>query len=300
MSSAPTPPVSAPATVETIWDFEKFQREVDATASKYTKAHPFPHAVFQDMLAVGPEIMGSFPGPDWSSWAALGDAYQLQKFSCPDIEKIPEPFARLIHELSTPTFLKALEQLTGIKNMIPDPYLKGGGLHLSGPGGVLAPHTDFHVYEPLGLYRRVNVLVYLNEEWSEEYGGCLELGDVGSTSKTVVVPTWGTVVVFTTNDKSVHGFPRPIAEDRWRRSIALYYYTTEESKEFQGDTATYWRAHGKQTGVVRKVRLGLYRVLNNISRAISLLAHLANPNQGMSWWKSRQARVAKEVEGHQH
>jgi hypothetical protein len=294
VNSNQTPLASASTLTDSIWNFEKFDKEVAATALGYPKANPFPHAVFQGMLNVGPEILKSFPDPEWPHWASLGDVYQFQKFSCSDIEKIPEPFLRLIHELSTPTVLRALERLTGIKNLIPDPYLKGGGLHLSGPGGVLAPHTDFHVYEPLGLYRRINVLVYLNEEWDESYGGCLELGDVDKPNKTVVVPHWGTVVVFTTNDKSVHGFPKPITDGRWRRSVALYYYTTEEAKEFQGDTATYWRAHGEQSGTVRKLRLVLYRVLNNFSRAISLLAHLANPNQGLGWWKTRQARVAKE------
>jgi hypothetical protein len=236
-----------------------------------------------------------FPEADWPSWTALGDTYQFRKYSCSNIEAIPEPFAGLIHELSSPTFLRGLEQLTGIKKLIPDPYLKGGGLHLSGPGGVLAPHTDFHLYEPLALYRRINVLVYLNEDWDESYGGCLELGPVGATPK-VVVPGWGTVMVFTTDNRSIHGFPKPIVEGRWRRSIALYYYTAEETREFQGDTTTHWREHGAQSGVVRKARLGLYRMLNQTSKAISLLAHLTNPNQGMGWWKARKLRVSKESE----
>ncbi len=42
---------------------------------------------------------------------------------------------------------------------------------MSGPGGVLTPHTDFHSYLKLKLYRRVNVLVYLTPEWRREFGG---------------------------------------------------------------------------------------------------------------------------------
>jgi len=278
---------------DAIWNAEKFHRELEAATGGYAKADPFPHAVFEDMLHADPAIMKAFPDADWPAWTALGDTYQFHKFSCSDIEAIPEPFAGLIHELSAPTFLRALEQLTGIKKLIPDPHLKGGGLHLSGPGGVLAPHTDFHLYEPLAVYRRINVLVYLNEDWEESFGGCLELGPVGSTPK-VVVPRWGTVMVFTTDNHSVHGFPKPIAEGRWRRSIALYYYTAEETREFQGDTTTYWREHGAQSGPVRKARLGLYRLLNQTSKAISLLAHLVNPNQGMGWWRSRKLRVSKQ------
>lgn len=280
-----------------VWDFAKFGEQVEAAAVGYRTAEPFPHAVFHDMLRIEPSAMRSFPGPDWPSWTALGDAYQLRKFSCSNIQAIPEPFRALIHELSGPAFLRLLEKLTGIGKLIPDPYLKGGGLHLSGPGGVLAPHTDFHLYEPLALYRRINVLVYLNEDWEESYGGCLELGEPGKPGKTVV-PRWGTAMIFTTDNRSVHGFPKPIAEGRWRKSIALYYYTAEETKEFGGDTTTAWRAHGQQRGIVRKARLVLYKRLNQLSKAVSLAAHLVNPNQGTEWWRTRRERLAKESAGY--
>lgn len=285
------------AVTETVWNFAKFRKEVEAAAPGYNAAEPFPHAVFRDMLNAGPSIMESFPDPQWPSWTALGDTYQFRKFTCSNIEVIPDPFRQLIRELSDPTTLRLLEQLTGIKKLIPDPYLKGGGLHMSGPGGVLAPHTDFHLYEPLSLYRRINILVYLNDEWEESYGGCLQLGDPGKPAKTLV-PSWGSVLVFTTDNRSVHGFPKPITEGHWRKSIALYYYTAEDTKEFAGDSTTGWRTHGEQQGVVRKARLGLYRGLNQTSKAFSLAAHLVNPNQGTEWWRMRKERLAKENGGH--
>ena len=209
------------------------------------------------------------------------------------IDLIPEPFKTLIHEVSSPAFLRALEKLTGIDKLIPDPYLVGGGLHLSGPGGILAPHTDFHIYDGLNLYRRVNMIVYLNEDWDESYGGCLELGEAGKPSATVV-PRWGRIMIFTTDAKSIHGFPKPIVEGRWRRSVALYYYTTEEAADFSGDSTTHWRLHGEQKGVVRKLRFGPFKTLLQASRGFSLLAHLANPNQGGGWWKTRKERIAQD------
>lgn len=278
----------------TVWNFAKFRQEVEAGAPGYGTAGPFPHAVFRDMLNLTPAAMARFPEPEWPSWTELGDTYQFRKFTCSNIEVIPDPFRQLIRELCEPTFLRLLEQLTGIPKLIPDPYLKGGGLHMSGPGGVLAPHTDFHLYEPLALYRRINVLVYLNDDWDEAYGGCLQLGDPDKPAKTVV-PGWGTAMVFTTDNRSIHGFPKPIVDGRWRKSIALYYYTSEETKEFGGDTTTAWRTHGEHKGVVRKTRLGLYKGLNQTSKAVSLAAHLVNPNQGTEWWRMRKERLAKET-----
>lgn len=282
--------------VGSAWDFAGFQEQVEAAAPGYRGAAPFPHAVFQNVLSLDPAVMDDFPEPEWPAWTALGDTYQFRKFTCSNIEAIPEPFRGLIHDLCGPTFLRSLEKLTGISKLIPDPYLKGGGLHMSGPGGVLAPHTDFHLYEPLALYRRINVLVYLNDDWEESYGGCLELGEPGKPTKTVV-PRWGTTMVFTTDNRSVHGFPNPIVDGRWRKSIALYYYTAEETKEFGGDTTTAWRTHGEHHGVVRRTRLGLYLGLNRLSKAVSLAAHLVNPNQGTEWWRMRKERLAKENAG---
>jgi len=275
------------------FDLAKFREQAEAGAAGYASAEPFAHAVFRDMLRLDPSVMGAFPDPDWPSWTALGDTYQFRKFSCSNIEVIPDPFQTLIQELCGPSFLRSLERLTGIGKLIPDPYLKGGGLHMSGPGGVLAPHTDFHLYEPLALYRRINVLVYLNDDWDESYGGCLELGEPGKPAKTVV-PAWGTTMIFTTSNRSIHGFPKPIVDGHWRKSIALYYYTVEDTKEFGGDTTTAWRTHGEHHGVVNKTRLGLYKGLNQTSKAVSLAAHLVNPNQGTEWWRMRKERLAKE------
>jgi 2OG-Fe(II) oxygenase superfamily len=294
----------AASTAGTALNFTKFRKEVETVAPGYNAAAPFPHAVFRDMLNLESSVMADFPAPEWPSWTELGDTYQFRKFTCSNIEVIPQPFVGLIRELSDPTFLRLLEQLSGIPKLIPDPYLKGGGLHMSGPGGVLAPHTDFHLYEPLALYRRINVLVYLNDDWDASYGGCLELGDPKSPAATVV-PGWGTVMVFTTDNRSIHGFPKPITEGHWRKSIALYYYTADETKEFAGDTTTGWRTHGEHHGVVNKTRLGLYKSLNQTSKAVSLAAHLVNPNQGTEWWRMRKERLAKEnggqgYEGHSH
>jgi hypothetical protein len=84
-----------------------------------------------------------------------------------------------------------------------------------------------------------------------------------------------------------------VAGDRWRKSIALYYYTAREAAAFSGDMTTHWRQHGKQGGVHRKLRLVLFKLLMKASRTFSILAHLCNPNQGMDWWKTYKRNLKK-------
>lgn len=278
---------------DAVFNVEELERNASDLRREFQEAEPFPHLVLDDLIRLSPSAAGAFPDTSWSGWSRMVDRYQENKHSCSDLGLIPEPFSALIMELSAPRFLRVLEQITGINQLIPDPYLAGGGLHLSGPGGILSPHTDFHYYRPLNLYRRINVLVYLNDDWSLDDGGCLSLYDKRGRAAQTVVPDWGRVVIFRTDHHSVHGFPVPVAEGKWRRSVALYYYTAAPTKNFSGDETTYWREHGEQSGLVKKARFLAYRGLTNLSQGISVLAVVVNPNQGGALVKAALASRRK-------
>jgi 2OG-Fe(II) oxygenase superfamily len=250
--------------------------------TRFESARPFPHVVLDDTLARDAGcVAAEFPAADWSGWRQHTDGYQRNKLVCSDITAIPPGLTRLLHELQAPPFLEFLEAVTGVRRLIPDPYLEGGGLHASGAGGYLAPHTDFHVYTRLGLFRQLNVLLYLNESWADAAGGALELFEPGEDTPTVrISPSWGRMVIFRTDDRATHGFTEPVAVGSVRRSIALYYYTAAETEGFAGDTNTYWKAHGDMRSGSRRLRFFGYRALLAGSRALSLLAHRCNPNLG--------------------
>jgi Rps23 Pro-64 3,4-dihydroxylase Tpa1-like proline 4-hydroxylase len=279
----------------TLVDLDRLERETDRLATTLASAAPFPHLVIDDLVSITPEEAESFPTADWDRWTTLGDEYQRNKRACNDIEAIPEPFRELIRQLSEPRFLEVLENITGIKRLLPDPYLTGGGLHLSGPHGILSEHTDFHYYRRLDLYRRINVLIYFNEDWSLEDGGCLSLFDEDHVPQVTVVPEFGRLAMFLTDDKSLHGFPVPVAEGKWRRSVALYYYTAGEAEAYSGDETTYFRAP-VVGGPVRRARHGMYVGLLNLSRGIAVLAHLVNPAQGLSLFRTVLANRRREAE----
>ncbi len=274
-------PITIPGERSSLFAFRDFAGEhVGRLAAAFEEAAPFPHLVLEDFLRLTPEEMaGVYPSPDWPHWNRRQDFYQSGKMYCRDTDVIPPLISSMLHELSSPPFLRFLEALTGIGGLIPDPYYEGGGLHCSGPGGVLMPHTDFHVYGRLRLYRRINLLLYLNPTWEESFGGCLELWEKGGVRPSkLVVPRWGTCVIFRTDDDSVHGFSQPVGEGRWRCSLALYYYSSQEAARFSGDSFTYWRQHGTQSGLDR-LRLRWYRLLTRAAHRLSNVAHRANPNK---------------------
>lgn len=245
-------------------------------------AAPFPHIVLDGVLTgqALDELDAAFPEPGWSGWRQYRDSYQRQKMISSDLLAFPAVVRNIVVELSSPPFLRYLEALSGIPGLIPDPYLEGGGLHCSGPGGVLAPHTDFHVYERLGLYRRINVILYLNRDWDEP-GGELELfaDESAQVAQVSVRPTLGRIVIFRTDHGSVHGIRNCVPPNRWRRSIALYYYTAAEARKFSGDTNTYWRRHAVSSRI-QQLRLLAYRLLLFLSKGFSHCAHRVNPHLG--------------------
>jgi len=256
-------------------------------AKSFQGARPFSFITFDKLLSDPTSIASAFPGASWEHWTPLGDEYQRNKFGCSDLAVIPEPISSLIVQLSTPTFLEFLEQITGIPGLIPDPYLKGGGLHLSTGGGILGLHTDFHYYKELHLFRRLNLIIYLNEQWGSSDGGELELHHQSDQQQKVSIePLLGRTVIFQTDDKSIHGFMNPVAHGRERRSIALYYYTSVETETFSGDEATYWRGSLGAKGANR-IRFQLFRFLMMVSRSLSIIAHMINPHQGIKLLRAR-------------
>jgi len=142
----------------------------------YAAAAPFPHVVIDDFLP--PEVLdgvlAEFPGPDAIDWKRFADGTG-RKLATRNEEQMGPRTLGLLHELNSSRFIRVLETVTGVEGLIPDPHLEGGGLHQIERGGYLKVHADFNRHEKLGLDRRLNLLIYLNKDWQEEYGGHLEL-----------------------------------------------------------------------------------------------------------------------------
>lgn len=206
-----------------------------AHAAAYRKADPFPHIVLGKVFPdqVLDAVLSDFPKPGEIDWHTFNNDRE-RKLGMKTSEGLPSHTLNFLYYLNSAPMIEFLEKLTGIKGLIPDPYYMGGGLHQILPGGFLKIHADFNWHERLKLHRRINMLVYLNKDWKEEYGGHLELWDAemrGCRKK--ILPTFGKVVVFDTTDFAYHGHPDPLAcpEGMSRKSVALYYYTSTRPKE---------------------------------------------------------------------
>lgn len=238
---------------KTMVGFERLRDTVIQHQNLYQQAEPFPHILLENM--VEPKalklIVDAFPSPqEQMSWRQVsatleGEKMQFNKLGCSQEANLPICIRQLLWELNSGMFISLLEQLTGIRGLLPDPSLQGAGLHQMLPGGVLGIHADFTNHRVYQLCRRINVLLYLNERWQDEYEGHLELWtrDMSRCARRIR-PLLGRMVIFNTDADSFHGSPAPIVcpDGCTRKSIALYYYTNgRDDKEVISTQATDWR-----------------------------------------------------------
>ena len=213
----------------------------------YARAMPFPHhivdglfpesildkldAEFPDALAA--EEQGGFEkgcrNASARGWRCiLGDGGNLKITNSNERQMGPHLQA-VLGVMKSREFVTVLEQLTGISPLEVDPSNEGSGQHQIVRGGSLQIHADFNqLHEASGLHRRVNVFLYLNNDWQADWRGDLELWDRSMRRCTArIAPLRNRLVVFSTTDFSYHGHADPLncPAHRSRRSLAVYYYS---------------------------------------------------------------------------
>lgn len=199
-------------------------------ASNYQSADPYPNISFENVFDQDylDEILAEFPDLSSKDTARHNNPKEI-KYGSRGEMFFGSKTKEFMNYLNSEPFLTFLQELTGIKEkLIPDPYYSGGGQHEIKRGGLLKIHSDFNKHGDLKLDRRINVLIYLNQSWKEEYGGHFELWnkDMNECRKKIL-PIFNTMVIFSTTDYSYHGHPDPLMcpESRSRKSLALYYYS---------------------------------------------------------------------------
>ncbi len=238
--------------IDEILSLDSLRAELPEVSAQYAAAEPFPHIVVDDVLSPDAfkATVEEFPGihdPFWKGYLHVNEA----KYSNTEADSWAPALRAAAEALTSAEFVTYLEELTGIQGLKSDWSMDGGGLHQTRQGGHLNIHTDFSTHhEHENWARRVNVLLYLNEEWHDDWGGKLELWDKDMLAcRDRVTPRGNRMLVFTTSDISYHGHPDGLTcpEDMARRSMALYYFTEEEKTVRR---ATHYRAR-PQDGLKR-------------------------------------------------
>jgi Rps23 Pro-64 3,4-dihydroxylase Tpa1-like proline 4-hydroxylase len=231
----------------------------------YCFNEPYPHIVIDNFLPteLAKEILSNFPQRNLGTKTEFELNYPgIQENKRQIFPNSTNEYCRNFFSFfNSASFLQFLEGLTSIDGLIADSYFNGGGFHEIYRGGKLGIHADFRVNEKLYLARRLNVLIYLNENWNDDWGGKLEIWDKEMKNKVhAISPIFNRCVIFNTDATSHHGHPDPLdcPKEVTRKSIALYYYTA--SKRIYEDTpshTTMYVSRPEETAFARRRALKL-------------------------------------------
>jgi len=222
----------------------KWSGQSSSLSRQFRENKPYPHLHLKEFLDpyVAAEMAAAFPGLETDAWTRYKHQNE-NKLGLTRRSLFPPQLGEVVDELNSEAFVDWLSQVTGIPGLLADDTLEGGGLHQSGRGGFLNVHTDFsrHHYRK-DWYRRVNLILYLNPNWKESWGGAIELWDRNVRQCVVKIPPLlNHALLFETNDISYHGFPEPLRcpEGESRKSVALYYYTRDPDAQVRARSTNY-------------------------------------------------------------
>ena len=207
--------------------------------AEYEMSVPFPNVVAHEFLTPGflDEVIESLPTYELA--CRVGRVFtgkrERNKVQLSDRSLFPGPVTDLLELLISDDFVQMLREVTGMP-LIADPGFLGGGIHMTPAGGRLDVHVDFNYVPEKRLFRRLNLLLFLNRGWSESWGGQLELWDRGvRCCERTINPSANTCVFFETSDHSFHGVTEVTCpKDETRKSFAMYYYSESQPPDWNG------------------------------------------------------------------
>jgi hypothetical protein len=202
--------------------------------AKYLSAHPFPHLVFENLFdrEVLDGLLDELPSMSKDKWVhmELNELVKSNLRSAVDLGDAAFQFTSVLHSAG---FLYLLSEMTGIKGLLPDPYLSGAAYHVYPKGGKFDVHADRNTDYATGLTRRIGLLIYLNKGWKSGDGGELELWNKEATQcEKSIEPIFNRTVLFEIGDLNFHGV-RPVNSETGfiRKSFAVYFHTVGQGIE---------------------------------------------------------------------
>ncbi|MDQ1159628.1 hypothetical protein QE385_004025 [Sphingomonas sp. SORGH_AS 950] len=207
---------------------------------RFRSATPFPHIVLDNIFP--PQVVSSLydeiPQASDEAWIRWGGGkpetcnVKFKKRGLSDVARMPEPIRRMFATLTCDRFVTELSALTGTGDLVIDPSFSGGGVHCSGQGAALRVHADPIRHPDPGAYdQAINLILYINPNWEEHFGGELELWSRDCQQcETSIAPLFNRLIVFQTDRTTFHGHPRPnlCPPDQYRASLAVYYYVKRD------------------------------------------------------------------------
>lgn len=216
---------------------------------------PFDHWILDNFIDIdlAKKLSAEFMDYDNPNWFCYNNPLEHKKTSN-NWYYFPSNTYQFISYLNSPEFIEYISLTTGIKKLSPDIGLHGAGWHIHGNGGKLNVHFDYSIHPKLELQRKLNIIIYLTEDWNPDWGGNLEFWSHDSKLNKpkdkikIIENVFNRAVLFDTTQNSWHGFPDPLTcpLNVFRKSIAMYYLIEPPNNVDQRKRALYAPSRDQQ------------------------------------------------------
>lgn len=197
---------------------------------KYVNAQPYKYVVIENFLQddVANAMYENFPPMEKLN--VKRKSLNENKSEDYHFDRFHPIFTEVRNAINSPEFCRVMDGITGIEGLHTTLDSLGSGVHQGQNGSYVDVHVDVNMNTVENLWRRINLLIYLNKNWKPEYGGDLEIWDkemIRCWEK--VSPIFNRAVIFYTDDNSPHGYNKiHVPEGESRKSFYTYYYTKPE------------------------------------------------------------------------
>ena len=205
-------------------DFELLYKKREEFRTLYLSAKPFPHLSIDNFAEIDKIIKLHSQIPDLDT-KSKDYMFANNKFEKSNYKTLGPLFDELYNDLCSDRMNDFLSFISS-KKIIVDPKNHGGGLHQGKKNSSLDMHLDFN-YHPMHkyLYREMNLLLYLNKDWKEEYKGHLKIEDLRTGEKKEISVPFNRLIIQQCAPYTLHGYDQTkFPENLYRTSVATYAY----------------------------------------------------------------------------
>lgn len=203
---------------------KRLERDRAALTAEFRRPGRIHTAVVDDLLDadVARQVYDAFP--------RLGDmmhrkSIREDKYVAAQMDRYHPLLEEALFAFQDPEVVKAVAEITGIGEVLPDEHLYAGGISAMTRGQYLNPHIDNSHDGELERYRVLNLLYYTTPGWEPAYGGHLQLWDRGLHQPARTLhSSFNRLVLMATTTRSWHGVSE-IVHDGVRTCVSNYYFS---------------------------------------------------------------------------
>ena len=191
------------------------------------ETNPFPYVIIPEFINTEyyNQIESKIPSEPNEKWWKYENPLEV-KYALDNLELMDSVISNIFYALSHDNTIDKFKKIFNIPDLEYDPHCHGAGLHMHPRYGRLNMHLDYEIHPLSNKQRRLNIILYLNDEWNPEWNGDTQLWN-NTVSECIVnsYPKRNTAIVFVTTEQSWHGVPEIILcpHDKYRKTLAFYY-----------------------------------------------------------------------------